>query len=169
MMASFMCKTITLFIICIALQEGCGLPLSDGAELQNPHPHRVRTKRCSCNSWDDKECIYFCHLDIIWINTPSKLLPYGLGSPPSRRRRRSTERCTCLNPADKTCSGFCYKSSENPKTDGVRPLVDSPSTNRNKLLASIRSVIKSNIAKKKNSSSRENPAGVKRLRSRTRK
>lgn len=29
-----------------------------------------RTKRCSCNSWLDKECIYFCHLDIIWVNTP---------------------------------------------------------------------------------------------------
>lgn len=30
----------------------------------------LRTKRCSCNSWLDKECIYFCHLDIIWVNTP---------------------------------------------------------------------------------------------------
>lgn len=29
-----------------------------------------RSKRCSCNSWLDKECIYFCHLDIIWVNTP---------------------------------------------------------------------------------------------------
>lgn len=38
----------------------------------------------------------------------SKLLPYGLGSPLSRRRR-SADRCRCLNPADKTCSGFCGK------------------------------------------------------------
>lgn len=30
----------------------------------------LRAKRCSCNSWLDKECIYFCHLDIIWVNTP---------------------------------------------------------------------------------------------------
>lgn len=33
-------------------------------------PAAPRTKRCSCNSWLDKECIYFCHLDIIWVNTP---------------------------------------------------------------------------------------------------
>ncbi|KAK9527239.1 hypothetical protein VZT92_015892 [Zoarces viviparus] len=107
-MASFTCKTLTLFFICMALQESCGLPLSERAELpaQAPHQHRVRTKRCSCNSWDDKECIYFCHLDIIWVNTPSKLLPYGLGSPLSRRRRRSAERCECLNTADETCSDF---------------------------------------------------------------
>lgn len=49
-----------------------GLPLSDTAESesQTARPHHVRTKRCSCSNWDDKECIYFCHLDIIWINTP---------------------------------------------------------------------------------------------------
>ncbi|KAG8133327.1 putative Endothelin 1 protein [Naja naja] len=29
-----------------------------------------RVKRCSCYSLMDKECVYFCHLDIIWINTP---------------------------------------------------------------------------------------------------
>lgn len=48
---------------------GCGLPLSE-QPAQAPHPHHIRTKRCSCNNWDDKECIYFCHLDIIWVNTP---------------------------------------------------------------------------------------------------
>lgn len=30
----------------------------------------VRTKRCSCATFMDKECVYFCHLDIIWVNTP---------------------------------------------------------------------------------------------------
>ncbi|XP_054462435.1 endothelin-2 [Anoplopoma fimbria] len=147
-MASFMCKTLTLFIICMALQESCGLPLSDQAELppQAPRQHRVRTKRCSCNSWDDKECIYFCHLDIIWVNTPSKLIPYGLGSPLSRRRRRSAERCECHNTADKTCSGFCHESSKNPRTDVVGPLVESAGTSSNKLLESFRSVVKSNVA-----------------------
>lgn len=172
-MASFMCKTLTLFIICMTLQESCGLPLSDGAELpaQAPHPHHVRTKRCSCNSWDDKECIYFCHLDIIWVNTPSKLLPYGLGSPLSRRRRRrSTDRCECHNPADKTCSGFCHKSSENPRTGVVDPLLESANTNSNKLLASFRSVVKSNVAIAKGIlSSNKNPGGVTLLRDRTRR
>ncbi|XP_040908953.1 endothelin-2 [Toxotes jaculatrix] len=156
MMDSFICKTLTLIIICVALQEGCGLPLSDRAELpaQAPRSQHIRTKRCSCNSWDDKECIYFCHLDIIWVNTPSKLLPYGLGSPPSRLRR-SADRCKCLNPADKTCSGFCRESSQNPKTEIVGPL--GKSEHSNKLLASFRSVVKSNIA------------GVNRLKSRTRR
>jgi len=55
------------------LPPGLGLPLSgppsEGA-VGTPLPHRIRTKRCSCNSWLDKECIYFCHLDIIWVNTP---------------------------------------------------------------------------------------------------
>lgn len=36
----------------------------------------------------------------------SKILPFGLGGPPSRRRR-SAERCRCLDPADASCSGFC--------------------------------------------------------------
>ncbi|XP_042291091.1 endothelin-2 [Thunnus maccoyii] len=170
MMASFTCKILTLFfIICVTLQEGCGLPLSDQTELPASHPHHVRTKRCSCNSWDDKECIYFCHLDIIWVNTPSKLLPYGLGSPLSRRRR-STSRCECANPADKTCSSFCHKSSEDPRTDVVSPLIESTKTRSNKLLASLRSVVNSNMAiANKIPSSNENPAGVNRLKSRTRR
>ncbi|XP_049459142.1 endothelin-2 [Epinephelus fuscoguttatus] len=171
MMASFMCKTLAFFVICMTLQEGCGLPLSEQAELpaQAPHPHRVRTKRCSCNNWDDKECIYFCHLDIIWVNTPSKLLPYGLGSPLSRRRR-SAERCECLNPADKTCSGFCHKSSEIPSSTTVGTSVESASTNSNKLLASLRSVVKSNTAiAQEILSTHEKLSGVNRLRSLTRR
>jgi len=31
---------------------------------------RKRAKRCTCYSYKDKECVYYCHLDIIWINTP---------------------------------------------------------------------------------------------------
>ncbi|TNM93217.1 hypothetical protein fugu_018619 [Takifugu bimaculatus] len=100
-MAPFTCTLLTLFFTSFALQEGCGLPLSDQAALPAPEerPRHIRTKRCSCSNWEDKECIYFCHLDIIWVNTPSKVLPFGLGGPPSRRRR-SAERCRCLDPAD---------------------------------------------------------------------
>ncbi|XP_063815445.1 endothelin-3 isoform X1 [Pseudophryne corroboree] len=31
--------------------------------------HR-RDRRCTCYTYKDKECVYYCHLDIIWINTP---------------------------------------------------------------------------------------------------
>ncbi|CAK6975318.1 hypothetical protein PFLUV_G00152430 [Scomber scombrus] len=115
------------------------------------------------------QCIYFCHLDIIWVNTPSKLLPYGLGSPLSRRRR-STKRCECANTADKICSNFCHKSSEDPKDDVVSPSIESTNTNGNKLLTSLRSVVNSNMAIANTIlSSKENPAGVNRLKSRTRR
>ncbi|KAK5855468.1 hypothetical protein PBY51_005569 [Eleginops maclovinus] len=154
-MASLMFRTLTFFLICMALQHGCAVPLSEPPQAG----HHVRTKRCSCNSWDDKECIYFCHLDIIWVNTPSKLLPYGLGSPLSRRRR-SAERCQCLNPADQTCSGFCQKSSEKPRTHTVQPSVDSAGANSNKLLASLRSRVKTNTVVAKHFLS-TNPRGVK--------
>ncbi|XP_061638593.1 endothelin-3b isoform X1 [Phyllopteryx taeniolatus] len=33
---------------------------------------KSRSKRCTCYSYKDKECIYYCHLDIIWINTPER-------------------------------------------------------------------------------------------------
>ncbi|XP_051577819.1 endothelin-1-like [Myxocyprinus asiaticus] len=75
-----------------------------------PATHKVRTKRCSCNNQLDSECHYFCHLDIIWVNTPSKTTDYGLGSPLAHRRR-STSRCFCANPADQTCNIFCRYSS----------------------------------------------------------
>ncbi|RXM92136.1 Endothelin-2 [Acipenser ruthenus] len=49
-----------------------GLPLSDSSHPSLGAAPRLREKRCSCNNWHDKECIYFCHLDIIWINTPGE-------------------------------------------------------------------------------------------------
>lgn len=162
-MAFAVCKSLTLFIIiCVSLHNGWGLPLADTAEPET-HPHHVRVKRCSCNNWDDKECIYFCHLDIIWVNTPSKLLPYGLGSPLShRRRRRSADRCECLNPADRTCSGFCSQShsSEVQSADGPAP--PTAARKSNKLLESFRRVVKSNSVVAESTSNRR------RLRKKTR-
>ncbi|MCJ8728105.1 hypothetical protein PDJAM_G00000530 [Pangasius djambal] len=92
------------------LHEGFGLPVMN--QSAGKVPHRQRTKRCSCLSQLDSECHYFCHLDIIWVNTPSKTTVYGLGSPLARRRR-STGRCFCANPADQTCNTFCVHSSKN--------------------------------------------------------
>lgn len=110
-----------MFILCATLHEGWGLPLMPQTDPNDPPAtHRVRTKRCSCNNQLDSECHYFCHLDIIWVNTPSKTTVYGLGSPLSRRRR-STGRCFCANSADRTCNAFCLYSSENPTIVLVNP------------------------------------------------
>ncbi|XP_015251328.1 PREDICTED: endothelin-2-like [Cyprinodon variegatus] len=145
-MDSFLRKMLCLFIICMSLRDGCGLPLSDHLEapVQAIHPHHIRTKRCSCNNWEDRECIYFCHLDIIWVNTPSKLLPHGLGSSVSRRRR-STKRCECRDPADKTCNRFCRKSLEDSTTDILESPQKATATKSHILLSSLRSVLQSNM------------------------
>ncbi|KAM5247433.1 endothelin-2 [Ctenodactylus gundi] len=69
----------------------------------------LRLRRCSCSSWLDKECVYFCHLDIIWVNTPGQTAPYGLGNPPRRRRRSLPKRCECSNAWDPACTTFCHR------------------------------------------------------------
>lgn len=80
-------------------------------------PHR-RAKRCTCYTYKDKECVYYCHLDIIWINTPEHTLPYGMssyqGSPRVRRSvgakgrtEASTSRCVCSLSSDSHCRSFC--------------------------------------------------------------
>ncbi|XP_004074153.1 endothelin-2 [Oryzias latipes] len=165
MMESFTSRILTLFVFCWTLHAGCGLPLWDNPEKQDEplHPAHIRTKRCSCNSWDDKECIYFCHLDIIWVNTPSKILPYGLGNP---RRRRSVDRCKCLNPVDKNCQGFCQQSS---RTDTLGLLTKPDHRNSNNLLASLRSVIKTNTEMAKDFlSPKKNSSGHRKLKNQTR-
>ncbi|XP_039973941.1 endothelin-2 [Xiphias gladius] len=107
--------SVLLFItLWAAVQDGLGLPVmshlkveaGDGFPMQ-----RTRTKRCACSSLLDSECHYFCHLDIIWVNTPSKTTVYGLGSPLARRRR-STGRCTCDKADDQSCTNFCHHSPE---------------------------------------------------------
>ncbi|CAB1333706.1 unnamed protein product [Coregonus sp. 'balchen'] len=104
---------LLLITVCVSMQEGLGLPLSERPKSSDlAPPHRVRTKRCACNNQLDSECHYFCHLDIIWVNTPSKTTVYGLGSPLSRRRR-SAGRCVCADSDDHTCTIMCQDSSYN--------------------------------------------------------
>ncbi|XP_004454346.1 endothelin-1 [Dasypus novemcinctus] len=105
-----------------------GAELSAGADNggENPSPTAPwrlrRSKRCSCSSLMDKECVYFCHLDIIWINTPEHIVPYGLGSP-SRSKRSLKDlfpiktanprnRCHCASQKDKKCWNFCQAGKE---------------------------------------------------------
>ncbi|CAL8254311.1 unnamed protein product [Arctogadus glacialis] len=49
---------------------GVGSKLRGSAESPAETGAKSRPKRCTCYSYKDKECVYYCHLDIIWINTP---------------------------------------------------------------------------------------------------
>ncbi|XP_066530866.1 endothelin-2 [Hoplias malabaricus] len=147
---------LTCLTLWVLMDEGFGAPVSESSG--RAVARRVRTKRCSCSNWMDTECIYFCHLDIIWVNTPSKITPYGLGSPLSRRRRSSSasssssSRCHCSAPGDITCSRFCLSSSvENPLDRDV----DRTGAGTD-LLSRFRRVVKTNmIAAKRSASSRK--------------
>ncbi|XP_038614373.1 endothelin-2 [Tachyglossus aculeatus] len=92
----------------LVLQEARTLP-SPKPGLAAAGDQHVRTRRCSCHSFLDKECVYFCHLDIIWVNTPGLIPPYGLGNRP-KRSRRSPARCACAASRDRTCTIFCRAS-----------------------------------------------------------
>uniref|UniRef100_UPI00398F0A62 endothelin-2 n=1 Tax=Pristiophorus japonicus TaxID=55135 RepID=UPI00398F0A62 len=113
----------TVATILILLEHGCGFRLSGSSEASNRHLRR--DKRCSCNNLRDKECIYFCHKDIIWINTPGKTTPYGLGSP-ATRRKRSTPRCECADSKDRMCSRFCQLDKS--RGSSIQPKAGSTST-----------------------------------------
>ncbi|XP_077447196.1 endothelin-1 [Stigmatopora argus] len=94
----------------------------------------VRRKRCSCATFLDKECVYFCHLDIIWVNTPERLVSYGLGNAP--RKRRSVRvvaaddtrgsRCRCLHPGDLTCARFCQRTDEDNLREDTLANIETP-------------------------------------------
>ncbi|XP_078541916.1 endothelin-1 [Lissotriton helveticus] len=121
-----------LLVICHGLMDtvsaGAGLPLqlTAGSAPQSHEPARPpgipwrprRVKRCSCSTLMDKECVYFCHLDIIWINTPEHTVPYGLGNARSRRSLKDknpfgpTSRCQCTSGKDKKCWDFCQTTEE---------------------------------------------------------
>ncbi|KAG8571785.1 hypothetical protein GDO81_011782 [Engystomops pustulosus] len=99
-----------------SLTQATGAHHSSGAPLR---PRRF--KRCSCSSLMDKECVYFCHLDIIWINTPEKTVPYGLGGPRLKRSLQDTKpekvlesssRCICAKREDKKCLDFCQSAAD---------------------------------------------------------
>lgn len=112
-------------------------------------PRRLsRPKRCSCSSLRDKECIYFCHLDIIWINTPEQVVPYGLGGIPRTRRSTNNKlvelmetraRCECGNAEDDACQLFCDQDQEatrfqiQTQTEKHSPELKSDRTEQNAL------------------------------------
>uniref|UniRef100_UPI000D2FE9AF endothelin-2 n=1 Tax=Maylandia zebra TaxID=106582 RepID=UPI000D2FE9AF len=56
-----------------------------------------------------------CHIGIVWINTPSQLVPYGFGSV---RVRRELSRCRCTDSEDAECMKFC-SVQEKPKAENA--------------------------------------------------
>ncbi|XP_029966651.1 endothelin-2 [Salarias fasciatus] len=76
----------------------------EGHPAQLVHQAHRREKRCSCENQKDKECIFFCHIGIVWVNTPSHVVPYGFGPV---RLRRELGRCACVDSQDSECVSFC--------------------------------------------------------------
>ncbi|XP_063260330.1 endothelin-3 [Prinia subflava] len=100
-----------------------GRARADGGAL------RHRARRCTCYTYKDKECVYYCHLDIIWINTPERTVPYGLSNyRGSFRGKRSTgqtqsapqpsSRCSCSDARDKQCLQFCRRMQDRRRNHG---------------------------------------------------
>ncbi|XP_019492686.1 PREDICTED: endothelin-3 [Hipposideros armiger] len=101
-------------------------------------PVRGRARRCTCFTYKDKECVYYCHLDIIWINTPERTVPYGLsnyrGNSRGRRsaglflqspqRLKWTPRCACVQGDDRACVLFCARTLAVGRYSGAAEKLD---------------------------------------------
>nr|XP_020023569.1 endothelin-2 isoform X1 [Castor canadensis] len=110
--------SVTLALL-MALYKGesqAAATLEQSVLASQAHGTHLRFRRCSCSSWLDKECVYFCHLDIIWVNTAGQTAPYGLGNPPRRRRRSLPKRCECSSARDPACATFCHQK---PRANAV--------------------------------------------------
>ncbi|XP_060686771.1 endothelin-2 [Hemiscyllium ocellatum] len=118
----------TLTVLVLTLQppltpEGSSEPLAGalaGSEidsdqgLREVHSSLHREKRCSCSNMEDTECVYFCHVGIVWVNTPGQVVPYGLGNAAKLRKRELT-RCFCTKGKDAECRTFCQSPSRVPR------------------------------------------------------
>ncbi|XP_045300031.1 endothelin-3 isoform X2 [Leopardus geoffroyi] len=104
-----------------------------GEQAPEGGPVHRRARRCTCFTYKDKECVYYCHLDIIWINTPERTVPYGLSNyrgsfrskrsagpfPQSPQPSKRTLRCACVRSWDSACLHFCTRTlavSRNSRT-----------------------------------------------------
>ncbi|XP_029607202.1 endothelin-1-like [Salmo trutta] len=105
----FLTTTLVLILEHEAYSDSTAIPGTGPEEgpvkLLNHRPHR-REKRCSCENLKDKECVYFCHIGIVWVNTPGQIVSYGVGSFPVRLRRE-VGRCFCAERNDFECLHFC--------------------------------------------------------------
>ncbi|KAM9248753.1 endothelin-3 [Dugong dugon] len=120
-------------------------PGQSGEQVADRGRGHHRARRCTCFTYKDKECVYYCHLDIIWINTPERTVPYGLSNYwGTFRGRRSADpstgsprppaqthlRCTCVERGDKACMHFCSGALAGSRSTGVedRQRKEAPST-----------------------------------------
>ncbi|KAL4655883.1 endothelin-3-like [Arapaima gigas] len=105
---------------------GAGVAAGECVGCEAPGARR-RARRCTCYTYKDKECVYYCHLDIIWINTPERTVPYGMSSyrGPQRVRRSAVgrasghrgarpPRCSCAARSDLECGRFCTSRQHSP-------------------------------------------------------
>uniref|UniRef100_A0A667YS25 Endothelin-3-like n=1 Tax=Myripristis murdjan TaxID=586833 RepID=A0A667YS25_9TELE len=93
-----------LFLLLFLVFSVMGPTAEEGPLAQLAHTAHRREKRCSCENHKDKECVYFCHIGIVWVNTPNQVVPYGVGSV---RLRRELGRCLCTDRRDAECVHFC--------------------------------------------------------------
>uniref|UniRef100_A0A8C6UEK5 Endothelin-3 n=1 Tax=Neogobius melanostomus TaxID=47308 RepID=A0A8C6UEK5_9GOBI len=97
-----------------------GFGTSEDFGISRTGDAKPRAKRCTCYSYMDRECVYYCHLDIIWVNTPERTVPYGMSSyqAPQRIRRDTNDkspRCRCVvADTDQQCRDFCQSRLQVP-------------------------------------------------------
>ncbi|XP_061418549.1 endothelin-1-like [Lethenteron reissneri] len=116
-----------------ATTPGPATPVADHGIPARPGRGARRLRRCTCSSMLDTDCIYYCHMDIIWVNTAVRTVPYGVGSRTRGRRRVgraciSSEagpgrgqrnrcpphRCRCSLSDDQHCGDFCRMTGARP-------------------------------------------------------
>ncbi|XP_011610078.1 endothelin-1 [Takifugu rubripes] len=117
--ANYVCFLAATLLLIHLHQAPCVSIMSPTARDDRPelaHVGQRREKRCSCENQKDKECIFFCHIGIVWVNTPSHLVPYGFGSV---RLRRNLSRCLCTQTEDAKCLSFCSFQSDG-ENDAVK-------------------------------------------------
>ncbi|XP_039092781.1 endothelin-3 [Hyaena hyaena] len=110
-----------------------GEPGRSGEPATRGGPVHHRARRCTCFTYKDKECVYYCHLDIIWINTPERTVPYGLSNyrgsfrarrsagpfPRSPQPSKRTLRCACVRSQDRACLHFCARTLAVSRSSGT--------------------------------------------------
>ncbi|XP_069028699.1 endothelin-2 [Embiotoca jacksoni] len=107
---SYLWLLATTLMLIQQYQASTSPTAEEGPLAQLAHTAHRREKRCSCENQKDKECIFFCHIGIVWVNTPSHVVPYGFGSV---RLRREISRCLCSDSQDAECLSFCHTQEEN--------------------------------------------------------